>query len=64
MQDDIDWLNASSDSGLVQLCREMAALAYPVEKLISLTSSRSRSSTRRRGIAVFNAAIFVDSAPA
>jgi hypothetical protein len=42
MHDDIDWLNASSDFGLVQLCREMEAIAHPVERLVSLTSSRSR----------------------
>ena len=36
MQDDIDWLNASSDFGLVRLCREMAGIAKPVEAIISL----------------------------
>lgn len=52
MQDDIDWMNASSDFGLVQLCREMAAIAHPVEKLVSLTSARAR---KRRSVEVLRA---------
>jgi hypothetical protein len=46
MQDDIDWLNASSDFGLVELCREMAAIARPVELVLSMAPSRAGS--RRR----------------
>lgn len=46
--DDIDWNDASSDFGLVQLCREMTALARPLEILPSLIKPTSRSSLRRR----------------
>lgn len=51
MQDDIDWLNASSDFGLVQLCREMAALARPVEAIMSLAPP-SRRSRRKSPLAL------------
>jgi hypothetical protein len=40
MADDIDWANASSDCGLIALCREMEALAAPL---------RSAASMLRRG---------------
>lgn len=33
MHDDIDWGNASSDLGLVQLCREMDELAHPFKTI-------------------------------
>lgn len=46
MQDDIDWMSASSDLGLVQLCREMAALAAPVEALSKRPSQRVRRPRR------------------
>lgn len=45
-EDDIDWINASSDFGLVELCREIAALAQPLDSMASL--ARVRSSARRR----------------
>ncbi len=50
--DDIDWANASSDFGLVQLCREMATLASPVTALAHLAPRRRRpkSSTVRTGL--------------
>jgi hypothetical protein len=48
MNDDIDWLNASSDFGLARLCQEMAALARPVERAIALTTTRARRLPRRR----------------
>jgi hypothetical protein len=48
MNEDIDWMNASSDLGLVQLCREMAAMAGLVEaKVPSLGTPSKRR--RRRG---------------
>ncbi|WP_395648212.1 hypothetical protein [Terricaulis sp.] len=46
MQDDIDWTNASSDFGLIQLCREMAALARPVEALMPRPRQRVRRKMR------------------
>ena len=46
MNDDIDWTNASSDLGLAQLCREMAALARPVEMIMKRPSSRVRRARR------------------
>lgn len=42
MHDDIDWLNASSDLGLVRLCREMTALAVPVEALAGIVFGPAR----------------------
>lgn len=48
MQDDIDWMNASSDFGLIELCREMETLARPVEALASLVSRRTRVRRRRQ----------------
>ncbi|HEX8901688.1 hypothetical protein [Vitreimonas sp.] len=46
MQDDIDWMSASSDLGLVQLCREMAALARPVEAILKRPAQRVRRTRR------------------
>ena len=46
MQDDIDWTNASADFGLIQLCREMDALARPVEALLPRRRQRIRRKTR------------------
>lgn len=51
MSDDIDWLNASSDFGLIRLCQEMDALARPVERAIALTGKRTRRPVRRRRVA-------------
>lgn len=39
-EDDIDWIDASSDFGLTQLCREMEALAAPVAALAGAGSRR------------------------
>lgn len=46
MQDDIDWTNASADFGLIQLCREMEALARPVEALLPRRRQRVRRKSR------------------
>lgn len=42
MQDDIDWINASSDFGLARLCQEMAVLARPAEMIMKRPSPRVR----------------------
>lgn len=46
MRDDIDWTNASSDLGLAQLCREMAALARPIEMIMKRPGARVRRARR------------------
>jgi hypothetical protein len=46
MQDDIDWINASSDFGLAQLCREMSDLARPFEALARKPAQRVRRTRR------------------
>jgi hypothetical protein len=46
MQDDIDWMSASSDLGLVQLCREMALLARPFETFSKRPIPRIRRQRR------------------
>jgi hypothetical protein len=54
--DDIDWMNASSDEYLISLCRELEALAQPAH-LAAAVARRARtgaikvfrrSSARRR----------------
>lgn len=42
MFDDIDWTEASSDFGLVSLCRELEALAAPVQALTQMRSNRTK----------------------
>jgi hypothetical protein len=49
MQDGIDWLNASTDFGLITLCREMDALARPIERVIA-TPKRPRRRSRIRAV--------------
>lgn len=46
MQDDIDWMNASSDLGLAQLCREMASLAQPIETFLKRPAQKVRRTRR------------------
>lgn len=46
MQDDIDWTNASSDFGLVKLCREMAALAPAPWRGLRASLPRARAARR------------------
>lgn len=46
MQDDIDWMNASSDLGLAQLCREMALLAQPIEAVLKRPAQKARRTRR------------------
>jgi len=44
MQDGIDWFNASSDFGLITLCREMDSLARPIERVIGVPKRPRRRS--------------------
>jgi hypothetical protein len=46
MQDDIDWMNASSDFGLAQLCREMSDLARPLDRFMKRPGPRVRRTRR------------------
>lgn len=46
MQDDIDWMNASSDFGLASLCREMCDLAQPLERFRKKPAQRARRTSR------------------
>jgi hypothetical protein len=55
MYDDIDWMNASTDCGLVALCREMEALATPFQAASVRRRSALRSRARVRRRAVFSA---------
>ncbi|HVY85809.1 MAG TPA: hypothetical protein VG943_11790 [Caulobacterales bacterium] len=45
-EDDIDWLNASSDYGLISLCDELAALSQPVDAIARLVGSPRRNASR------------------
>lgn len=55
MQDDIDWMSASSDLGLVRLCREMDAIARPFEALRFTRVSRRKSPRRFHAAAAVTA---------
>jgi hypothetical protein len=46
MQDDIDWINASSDFGLAKLCQEMSDLARPLERFRKKPAQRVRRTSR------------------
>ena len=47
-EDDIDWMNAAADVGLVALCREMAALAKPFDAMPGSSRVRRRRHAQRR----------------
>jgi hypothetical protein len=47
--DDINWLEASCDFGLVTLCRDMERLAAPVQSLINVHAVRRTEA--RAGVA-------------
>jgi hypothetical protein len=47
MNDDIDWSDASADFGLILLCREMAALARPAERIAGFARRPRRKAQRR-----------------
>lgn len=46
--DDINWLDASSDFGLISLCNELAALARPLDAIARRASVPHQTPTRRR----------------
>lgn len=45
--DDIDWLDASSDDGLISLCNELAALARPLDAIARRISMPLRPTSRK-----------------
>ena len=46
MYDDIDWMNASADCGLIALCREMEAMAAPLKAAATLVKRPKRPGKR------------------
>ena len=61
MYDDIDWMNASTDYGLISLCREMEALAAPLRAMAMprRAAQRSRARARRRAALISASALNV-----